>query len=171
MRLGLRHLTDCHRSISIWTRWMITHLIVQKQDNRRRENWFSSGKNTNYVLCMRHIPGYCAIVIWVHIHPGKTAITTNNDGKSPSLVTCSCSLNLFKHFCIPKQQTHSRIIFCDRGVLNSQIPRYIWGWWLESRLVLGWSLHFCSIYTYSVSLFNGKLMTFCDFSQSKSGVY
>ena len=127
MRLGLRHLTDCHRSNRIWTRLMITHLIVQKQDSRHSANWFSSGKSTHYVLCMRHIPGYCAIVIWVHIQPSKTAIISNIDRKSPSLVTCSCSLNLFKHSCILKQQTRSSIIFCDKGVLNTQILRYILG--------------------------------------------
>ena len=147
---------------------MITHLIVQKQDSRHRANWFSSGENTNYVLCMRHTPGYCAIVKWVHIQPWKTAIITNNDRKSPSLVTCSCWLNRFKQSCFLKQQTHS-CIFCDRGVLNTQTPRFIFGWWLDSRLGLGWILHFCSIYPYTVSRFNGKLWPFVTFHNPSLG--
>ena len=61
------------------------------------------------------------------------------------------------------------VSYCDRGGLNTQIPRYILGWWLESRLVLGSILHFCSIYPYTVSLLNGKLWPFVTFHNPSLG--
>ena len=61
-------------------------------------------------------------------------------------------------------------VFDPGAYLTSQTLRYILGWWLESRLVLGWILqNFPIFYTIQASLW--VILALRDFSLSKSGVW